>query len=67
MCTDAEAAAGESPMKIRTVDEVIPYPIPSEPSTSWARNPATARSASRTRLSISVGAEVVARAFSYLA
>lgn len=40
-CTAAEAAAGATPAARRRVDEVTPYAIPREPSTSWARNPTT--------------------------
>eukprot|EP00964_Phaeocystis_antarctica_P061351 scaffold36662_cov36-Phaeocystis_antarctica.AAC.3 len=46
-CTEVEAAAGERPEATRTVDEVMPYPMPSEPSTSCATKPARVMAASR--------------------
>ena len=42
-CTAADAAAGAIPAATRMVVEVTPYPMPSEPSTSWARSPAKPR------------------------
>ncbi len=38
----AEAAAGAMPMRSSTVADVTPKPMPSVPSTIWARPPATA-------------------------
>ena len=45
--TAAEAAAGPSPPASSSVADVTPYPMPSEPSTSWASSPTRA---SRTSL-----------------
>ena len=42
-CTVAEAAAGLVPMASRSVVDVTPYAMPSDPSTSWAPRPTRAR------------------------
>ena len=42
----AEAAAGPRPAATSRVAEVTPYPMPSEPSTSWAARPTRASSTS---------------------
>src|SRR5687768_11996894 len=42
--TVVDTAAGDNPVPRRIVDEVGPRPIPSEPSTSDATNPARATS-----------------------
>ncbi len=46
-CTAADAAAGATPTASSIVEEVTPYAIPSEPSTSCAMSPTNP---SRTRL-----------------
>mmetsp|Transcript_2780 Transcript_2780/g.6474 ORF Transcript_2780/g.6474 Transcript_2780/m.6474 type:complete len:368 (+) Transcript_2780:594-1697(+) len=48
--TEAEAMVGERPVLTRTVADVTPYPIPSEPSTSCAAKPASATPESSTPL-----------------
>ena len=45
-CTDAEAAAGDSPTTNISDDEVTPYAIPRAPSTNWAANPTMAMTSS---------------------
>ena len=44
--TAAEAAAGAMPVASSSVEEVTPYAIPREPSTSWARRPTNPRTMS---------------------
>lgn len=45
-CTAAEAAAGAIPAVSSSDDDVTPYAMPSEPSTSCANRPTTARAMS---------------------
>jgi hypothetical protein len=44
--TAADAAAGAIPAASRSVDDVTPYAMPREPSTSWARRPTKPRTMS---------------------
>ncbi len=44
--TAADAAAGATPVASSSVDEVTPYAMPREPSTSWARRPTNPRTMS---------------------
>ena len=45
-CTEADAAAGATPANRSSVEEVSPYAMPSEPSTSCAASPTRARTSS---------------------
>jgi hypothetical protein len=42
-CTDADATAGAIPNVNNKEVELTPYPIPSEPSINWAKNPIKAK------------------------
>ena len=44
--TAAEAAAGATPTASSIVEEVTPYPMPREPSMSWASRPTKPRTRS---------------------